>query len=91
MKKDYLNFYNINFANGKYCTKSWGFMASEAGAASRQAEIDALQAKLDRIEKFCNDDIEDYQQSEKSAFAEHDRGYFNACCQVLNILKGESK
>lgn len=48
MKKEYLNFYDINFTNGKYCTKSWGFAAFEAGAASRQAEIDALKQEVMR-------------------------------------------
>ena len=40
MKDKYLEFYKINFGTAKYCTKSWGLASFEAGAQSRQAEID---------------------------------------------------
>lgn len=42
MKDKYLEFYKINFGTAKYCTKSWGLASFEAGAQSRQAEIDEL-------------------------------------------------
>ena len=42
MKNKYLDFYKINFGTAKYCTKSWGLASFEAGAQSRQAEIDDL-------------------------------------------------
>ena len=42
MKDKYLEFYKINFSTAKYCTKSWGLASFEAGAQSRQAEIDEL-------------------------------------------------
>lgn len=48
-KTKYLDFYNSNFGNGKYCTKSWGMASYQAGAQSRQAEIDGLQIKYDAM------------------------------------------
>ena len=42
MKDKYLEFYKTNFGTAKYCTKSWGLVSFEAGAHSRQAEIDEL-------------------------------------------------
>ena len=42
MKDKYLEFYKTNFGTAKYCTKSWGLASFEAGAQSRQAEIDDL-------------------------------------------------
>ena len=42
MKDKYLEFYKTNFGTAKYCTKSWGLASFEAGAQSRQAEIDEL-------------------------------------------------
>ena len=42
MKSKYLDFYKINFGTAKYCTKSWGLASFEAGAQSRQTEIDDL-------------------------------------------------
>ena len=42
MKTKYLDFYKINFGTAKYCTKSWGLASFEAGAQSRQTEIDDL-------------------------------------------------
>ena len=46
MKNKYLDFYRINFGVGKYCAKSWGLASYEAGAASRQAEIDELKSVI---------------------------------------------
>ena len=51
MKNNYLEFYNSSFGCGKYCTKSWGLASFEAGAQSRQAEIDGLQKKIDEALK----------------------------------------
>ena len=42
MRDKYLDFYKTNFGTAKYCTKSWGLASFEAGAQSRQAEIDDL-------------------------------------------------
>ena len=42
MKDKYLEFYKTNFGTAKYCTKSWGLASFEAGAQSRQPEIDDL-------------------------------------------------
>ena len=42
MKAKYLDFYKINFGTAKYCTKSWGLASFEAGAQSRQTEIDDI-------------------------------------------------
>lgn len=61
----------------------------EAGQQSKQAEIDALKAKLEDITKWAEFHIEDYNLSESDS--EHDRGWFNAACQVFKSLKGESK
>ena len=41
-RDDYLKFYNTAFNPGKHCTKSWGLASFEAGAQSRQTEIDDL-------------------------------------------------
>ena len=49
MKDKYLEFYKINFGTAKYCTKSWGLASFEAGAQSRQAEIDDLRERIDNL------------------------------------------
>ena len=49
MKTNYLDFYNINFGTAKYCTKSWGLASFEAGAQSRQVEVDELQKRIDDL------------------------------------------
>lgn len=48
-KDKYLNFYKINFGTAKYCTKSWGLASFEAGAQSRQSEIDDLRERIDTL------------------------------------------
>lgn len=48
-KNKYLNFYKINFGTAKYCTKSWGLASFEAGAQSRQSEIDDLRERIDTL------------------------------------------
>lgn len=57
----------------------------ESGQQSKQAEIDALKAKLDNLTKWAEFHIEDYNLSESES--EHDRGWFNAACQVFKTLK----
>ena len=52
-----------------------------------QAEIDALKAKLEDITKWAELHIKDYNSSESES--EHDRGWFNAACQVLKKVKGD--
>ena len=59
--------------------------AFKAGQQSKQAEIDALKAKIEELEKWAEFHIEDYNLSESES--EHDRGWFNAACQVLKKLK----
>ena len=49
MKDKYLEFYKTNFGTAKYCTKSWGLASFEAGAQSRQAEIDDLRERIDNL------------------------------------------
>ena len=51
MKNNYLEFYNSSFGCGKYCTKSWGLASFEAGAQSRQTEIDAITKQRDSFIK----------------------------------------
>lgn len=59
--------------------------AFEAGQQSKQAEIDALKSKIDDMMKWAEFHIEDYNLSESES--EHDRGWFNAACQVFKSLK----
>lgn len=59
--------------------------AFEVGQQSKQAEIDALKSKIEEIEKWAEFHIEDYNLSESDS--EHDRGWFNAACQVFKSLK----
>ena len=49
MKDKYLEFYKTNFGTAKYCTKSWGLASFEAGAQSRQVEVDELQKRIDDL------------------------------------------
>ncbi len=86
-KNKYLDFYKENFGQGKYCSKSWGLASFKAGQQRKQAEIDALKAKIEDITKWAEFHIEDYNLSESDS--EHDRGWFNAACQVFKSLKGE--
>ena len=85
IREEYLKFYKINFGQGRYCSKSWGLASYKAGQQSKQAEIDALKAKIEEIEKWAEFYIEDYNLSESDS--EHDRGWFNAACQVFKSLK----
>lgn len=55
MKTKYLDFYKTNFGTAKYCTKSWGLASFEAGAQSRQAEIDELQKRIEEALKHVVD------------------------------------
>lgn len=59
----------------------------KAGQQSKQEEIDALKAKIEDITKWAELHIKDYNRSEIAS--EHDRGWFNAACQVLMKLKGD--
>lgn len=63
--------------------------AFKAGQQSKQAEIDAIKAKIEDITKWAEFHIEDYNLSESDS--EHDRGWFNAACQVFKSLKGEQQ
>lgn len=59
-----------------------------AGQQSKQVEIDALKSKIDDLIKWAELHIKDYNSSESES--EHDRGWFNATCQVFKKLKGNS-
>lgn len=66
---------------------AWKFYKElyRAGQQSKRAEIDALKSKIEEIEKWAEFHIEDYNLSESDS--EHDRGWFNAACQVFKSLK----
>jgi len=51
----------------------------------KQKQVDSLKEKLAQLEKWEEFHIEDYNLSESDS--EHDRGWFNAACQVLKLLK----
>lgn len=55
----------------------------------KQAEINVLKAKIDDLTKWAESHIKDYNSSVSNS--EHDRGWFNAACQVLKKLKGGQK
>jgi len=61
----------------------------KAGQQSKQAEIDALKAKIEDITKWAESHIKGHNSSESDS--EHDRGWFNAVRQVLKKLKGVQK
>lgn len=50
-----------------------------------QEEVDALKAKIGDLVKWAEFHIGDYNLSESES--EHDRGWFNAACQVFKTLK----
>lgn len=63
MKDKYLEFYKTNFGTAKYCTKSWGLASFEAGAQSRQAEIDEL---VDRVKTSADSEMYLYDALQKA-------------------------
>lgn len=85
MKTKYIKFYNENFGAGTHCTKSWGFASFEAGAQSKQAEIDELRKSIDSIvkslENIKNDQLRSYSE-------DYDKGWRDCAIAVLNDLKG---
>ena len=48
----------------------------------------AVPSKLDEINNWAKWHIEDYQISESN---EHDRGWYNACCAVVNMLEAQEQ
>ena len=53
-----------------------------------QAKAQAVPSKLDEINNWAKWHIEDYQISESN---EHDRGWYNACCAVVNMLEAREQ
>ena len=53
-----------------------------------QAKAQAVPSKLDEINNWAKWHIEDYQISESN---EHDRGWYNACCAVVNMLEAQEQ
>ena len=62
MKTKYLEFYKINFGTAKYCTKSWGLASFEAGAQSRQTEIDDL---VDMVKTSADSEMNLYDELQR--------------------------
>lgn len=83
---DFEEYFSNNFNDGLGApSKRILQFTFEAGQQSKQAEIDALKAKLNDLTKWAEFHIEDYNLSESES--EHDRGWFNAACQVFKTLK----
>ena len=101
MKDKYLEFYKINFGTAKYCTKSWGLASFEAGAQSRQAEIDDLvdmvktlaDSKMNWFDELqrANKDRDEMQKriGEAMEILEYNE-YIDSPLQALHILKGNT-
>ena len=62
MKNNYLEFYNSSFGCGKHCTKSWGLASFEAGAQSRQTEIDDL---VDMVKTSADSEMNLYDELQR--------------------------
>ena len=62
MKDKYLEFYKTNFGTAKYCTKSWGLASFEAGAQSRQIEIDDL---VDMVKTSADSEMNLYDELQR--------------------------
>ena len=62
MKDKYLEFYKTNFGTAKYCTKSWGLASFEAGAQSRQTEIDDL---VDMVKTSADSEMNLYDELQR--------------------------
>ena len=56
--------------------------------AWQAAKAQAVPSKLDEINNWAKWHIEDYQISESN---EHDRGWYNACCAVVNMLEAQEQ
>ncbi len=101
MKTKYLDFYKINFGTAKYCTKSWGLASFEAGAQSRQTEIDDL---VDMVKTSADSEMNLYDELQRvSKYRDelHKRigevmeileysVYIDRPLQALDILKGNN-
>ena len=101
MKTKYLDFYKINFGTAKYCTKSWGLASFEAGAQSRQTEIDDL---VDMVKTSADSEMNLYDELQRvSKYRDelHKRigevmeileysVYIDSPLQALDILKGNN-
>lgn len=79
----------LKYEKSAYRNIKLQFLNKQRDLDDLQVEIDALKAKLEDITKWAEFHIEDYNLSESDS--EHDRGWFNAACQVFKSLKGESK
>ena len=90
VKNDYLDFYKANIDCGKYCTKSWGLASYEAGAASRQGEIDELQKRIDDALNMLDSLQEQHWKKWKECADMMDQGASNAYEHSYWILKGQN-
>lgn len=61
---------------------------NSAWKAWQAAKAQAVPSKLDEISNWAKWHIEDYQISESN---EHDRGWYNACCAVVNMLEAQEQ
>lgn len=59
---------------------------NSAWKAWQAAKAQAVPNKLDEINNWAKWHIEDYQISESN---EHDRGWYNACCAVINMIEAQ--
>ena len=98
MKTKYLDFYKTNFGTAKYCTKSWGLASFEAGAQSRQTEIDDLvdmvktsaDSEMNLFDELqrVNKDRDELQKRIGEALRHVvDHGGYDDLTHVINILK----
>ena len=65
-----------------------GQESTVAWKAWQAAKAQAVPSKLDEINNWAKWHIEDYQISESN---EHDRGWYNACCAVVNMLEAQEQ
>ena len=81
-----------NTVDQRVCINSDGdYMAWDMQVAWhvwQAAKAQAVPSKLDEINNWAKWHIEDYQISESN---EHDRGWYNACCAVVNMLEAQEQ
>ncbi len=75
----------LKYEKSAYRNIKLQFLNKQDDLDELQAEIDALKAKIEDITKWAELHIKDYNSSESDS--EHDRGWFNAACQVFKTLK----
>lgn len=95
-KIKYLEFYKCEFGVAKYCSKSWGFASFQAGAQSKQAEIDSINTDLNHafatVERQA-DEIDELRKRIDNALRLINKdisefGTSNYLDNAVNVLKG---